>query len=320
MKKLFGTDGMRGKAGQFPLDQDTVYVVGASLARHCEAALGRKPVIVIGRDTRESGTWLEEALLTGATAEGAQCSSAGVIPTPGVAYLARMLPADAGVVISASHNEYRDNGIKIFSPSGKKVDENTERLIESDIYAGVSQRPKDLPAVQESGEATAEDLQQRYLNFLQHEIGKDLSLNNLKIVIDCANGAAAVLAPKLFEKLGASVIAINNTPDGQNINRDCGSLHIEGLQRIVVDEKADFGVAFDGDADRSLFVDSQGNFVDGDATLWVMAKHLQERGELNDSTRLDSCGDSDEQHRTGDCFERARRETRSDRRWRQVCS
>lgn len=284
MKKLFGTDGMRGKAGQFPLDKDTVFVAGASLARHCEADLGRKPVIVIGRDTRESGSWLEEALQAGAAAEGAQCFSAGVIPTPGVAYLASILPADAGVVISASHNEYKDNGIKIFSPTGKKIDEGTERLIESDIYAAASSPPRPQPTCHKADDTTAHELQERYLNFLQNEIGEGLSLNNLTMVVDCANGAASVLAPKLFKRLGANVIAINNAPDGQNINRDCGSLHIEGLQKVVVSERADFGVAYDGDADRSLFVDSRGSFVDGDATMWVMAKHLQQRGELTDST------------------------------------
>src|SRR5712691_4479116 len=280
MKKLFGTDGMRGEAGQFPLDAQSIRRAGSSLAVHLREGVGRKPVIVSGRDTRESGSWLEQALIEGATRAGAECKSAGIITTPGVAFLARDLPADAGVVISASHNPYLDNGIKIFAPSGRKVSDKTERLIEADILAEAETRQAQHPH-QDAGKADEVGLRARYLDFLAAKVGHGLSLNNLRIVIDCANGAASDLAPALFERLGARVIAINNNPDGRNINRDCGSLHIQGLQGKVVTEGADLGVAFDGDADRSLFVDAKGQFVDGDATLWALAKYLRGRNELS---------------------------------------
>ena len=284
MAKLFGTDGMRGEAGRFPLDTATIRKVGSSLAAHLsEEAEGRAPLIVTGRDTRESGVWLERALISGGTEAGARCQSAGVITTPGVAFLARTLPADAGVVISASHNPYQDNGVKIFSPSGKKLADSIERLIENDIFAA----QEDDAAVRqetpsETDDSVAAHLRALYLEFLVNEIGRGLSLNDLTIVIDCANGAASNLAPDLFSQLGARVIAINNQPDGRNINRDCGSLHIEGLQQRVRDEHADLGVAFDGDADRALFVDALGRFVDGDATLWVLAKYLSARGDFHE--------------------------------------
>ncbi len=280
-RKLFGTDGVRGEAGRFPLDAATLRTVGSSLAFHLQAKLGSRPSIVVGRDTRESGPWLEQALIEGASAAGAECKSAGVITTPGVAFLARSLPADAGVVISASHNPYRDNGFKIFASSGRKLDDETERLIEADILAGMDALPESQDEVPEGSDELAAALRSRYLDFLEHEIAQGLSLRNQRMVIDAANGAASSLAPGLFEKLGAQVIAINDRPDGRNINRDCGSLHIEALRRTVIDERADIGVAFDGDADRALFVDSQGRYVDGDATLWVLSKYMQVRNQLS---------------------------------------
>ena len=285
MAKLFGTDGMRGEAGRFPLDTATIRRVGSSLAAHLSEKLaGRAPLIVTGRDTRESGGWLERALIAGATEAGAHCQSAGVITTPGVAFLARTLPADAGVVISASHNPYEDNGVKIFSPSGKKLADSIERLIEADICAAVAKADTNgaETAPTETDDSEAARLRSLYLDFLANEIAQGLSLNDVAIVIDCANGAASNLAPNLFARLGANVVAINSEPDGRNINRDCGSLHIEGLQRNVLEGRADLGVAFDGDADRALFVDAQGRFVDGDATLWVLAKYFSARGGLHD--------------------------------------
>ena len=280
MKALFGTDGIRGEAGQFPLDSATVSAIGFSLASHLIKD-AEVPEIVIGRDTRESGESIERALIAGASKAGAKCLSAGVITTPGVAYLTRALQASAGVVISASHNPYQDNGIKIFAPTGEKMDDSVERLIESDVFSNAS------PALSETSQRSisptlGEILRQDYLNFLALKIARGLTLEGLTIVLDCANGASSTLAPALFKRLGAKVIAINATPDGRNINRDCGSLHIESLQERVVKERADLGVAFDGDADRSLFVDSEGNFVDGDATLWVLGTHLQSHGKLKD--------------------------------------
>lgn len=290
MKRLFGTDGMRGEAGVFPLDAETVKTVGHSLARRLGERLGCAPRVVTGRDTRESGGWIESAFADGAREAGARVEAAGVITTPGVAYLARTLPADAGVVVSASHNPYRDNGIKIFAPDGRKLDDATERQIESDIYAARADAKADenvavgnVHGVEEAGEGSEQSpdaLRALYLEYLCDEVGAGLSLEGLSVVVDCANGAASGLAPALLSRLGARVVAINDSPDGRNINLDCGSLHTEHLCRRVVEERAHVGVAFDGDADRSLFADARGRLVDGDATLWVLAKLMQSRGRL----------------------------------------
>jgi phosphoglucosamine mutase len=277
MKALFGTDGIRGEAGQFPLDPATVTAIGFSLASHL-AGSGARPKIITGRDTRESGASIEQALIDGASRAGAECLSAGVITTPGVAFVTRQEQAAAGVVISASHNPYHDNGIKIFAPSGRKMDDAVERLIEADVFSNI-----ELPAAMGSSHSATEaeaQLREEYLSFLAVEIGNGLDLKGLTIVVDCANGASSALAPTLFERLGATVIAINAMPDGRNINRDCGSLHIDSLRDKVVKEQADLGIAFDGDADRSLFVDGEGNFVDGDATLWALATHLKAHRQL----------------------------------------
>lgn len=282
MKALFGTDGIRGEAGKFPLNPATVSAIGFSLASHLGETIAF-PEIIIGRDTRESGEWIEQALINGAAGAGANCESAGVITTPGVAFLTRRHNAAAGVVISASHNPYQDNGIKIFAPSGRKMDEAVERLIESDILANNASAVATELSSKPPSPQLEEQLHQEYLSFLTDDIARELTLRGLKIVIDCANGASSAFAPVLFSKLGADVIAINASPDGQNINRDCGSLHIESLQKRVIGEKADLGVAFDGDADRSLFVDHDGGFVDGDATLWALATFLHSHGKLNDN-------------------------------------
>ncbi len=281
MKRLFGTDGIRGKAGEFPLDAATTRRVGASLTFHLTKRLGRRPIIVIGRDTRESGPWVEQEITQGALTVGAECRSAGVITTPGVAFLTRSLSADAGVVISASHNPYYDNGIKIFAASGQKLDEATEHLIESDIFNELEQRDNRLSEAAHSNRRFNEsDLKAKYLDYL-FATGQGLSLSTLRLVIDCANGAASYFAPKLFTALGAKLITMNDSPDGQNINKNCGSLHMEALQKRVQETNADLGVAFDGDADRALFVNRDGTLVDGDATLWILGNYLKERGELD---------------------------------------
>ncbi|HEU4934513.1 MAG TPA: phosphoglucosamine mutase [Pyrinomonadaceae bacterium] len=282
-KTLFGTDGIRGEAGKFPLDSPTVTAIGFSLAEHL-AERDPNPQIIIGRDTRESGESIEHALIEGANKAGVECLSAGVITTPGVAFLTRKHRASAGVVISASHNPYQDNGIKIFAPSGEKMDDSVERMIEADIFAEAELTPSTQSKPAPSSPEVQEKLRQEYLSFLADEIGSDLNLEGLKMVVDCANGASSALAPVLFARLGAKVIAINAAPDGRNINRDCGSLHIDSLRQRVIDEHADLGVAFDGDADRSLFIDNKGNFVDGDETIWALASHLQAHGKLKDST------------------------------------
>ncbi len=286
MKKLFGTDGIRGEAGNFPLDASTIEIIGASLTEQFTGKLERRPRFVLGRDTRESGEWIEQAFCARAIGAGAECESAEIITTPGVAFLTKEFGFDAGIVISASHNPFHDNGIKIFSPDGKKIDEATERKIEADIYrteksagAGAKQSKK----LTECNTKNASKMRNRYVNYLADEF-KTLDLTDFKMVIDCANGAAFELAPQLFRKFGAEAIIINNAPDGKNINENCGSLHLENLREKVLEGEADFGVAFDGDADRALFVDEKGNLVDGDAVLWIMANRLQADGKLNNQT------------------------------------
>ncbi|HEY5883693.1 MAG TPA: phosphoglucosamine mutase [Pyrinomonadaceae bacterium] len=281
MTRLFGTDGIRGEAGKFPLDSTTVEAIGVSLVTHLAEQLGRSPLIVLGRDTRESGEWIETSLNAGIRNAGGRSQSAGVITTPGVAYLARTMPADAGIVISASHNPYRDNGIKVFSPSGRKLDEATERRIEEDIASESRQSKSTQPDIAtEASKEEATALKDRYLEYLQNDVGHGLSLQGIRMVVDCANGAASDIAPQLFQRLGASVIVINAEPDGRNINLASGSLHTEKLQNEVLQHKADIGIAVDGDADRSLFVDGSGELVNGDAALWVLANYMQRRKQL----------------------------------------
>ena len=277
MKKLFGTDGIRGHAGQFPLDKSTIRIIGSSLARQYREMLKRPPRFVTGRDTRESGEWIEQAFHAGALEAGAECESAEVITTPGVAFVTKHFRFDAGIVISASHNPYEDNGLKIFSPDGRKVGEEVERIVERDIAERAPGTESAKSAQVDAARAT--EFQSAYSDHLSSEFEGE-NLKGIRMVIDCANGAACDLAPALFRRLGADVIAFNNQPDGRNINKDCGSLHLEHLQGKVIAEAGDFGVAYDGDADRALFVDEKGVIVDGDATLWIMARFLQERGGL----------------------------------------
>ena len=277
MSKLFGTDGIRGGAGEFPLDAATVFGVGRSLSSRMAERLGRSPRMVIGRDTRESGPWIEQEFTRGAVSAGAVCSSAGVITTPGVAFLAAEFEFDLGIVISASHNPFQDNGIKAFLPNGRKIGEELESAVEADIKDGVSfEAAGKIPEADTSREA---DFRRAYLDHLIASTG-EFRLDGFRLAIDCANGAASELAPQLFDGLGAEVIAFNDHPDGRNINDNCGSLHLDHLQSKVRDSKATIGVAFDGDADRALFVDENGGIVDGDAVLWIMAKAMQDRGEL----------------------------------------
>ena len=279
MEKLFGTDGIRGHAAAFPLDDVTVREIGRSVARQFAERLGRVPRFVTGRDTRESGALIEAAFHSGAVEAGAECESAGVITTPGVAFVTGRFGFDAGIVISASHNPYEDNGIKIFLSDGKKVDEATERAIERDIHQSRSANGSGARRPIAVRGSHASEYQEVYLDHLENEV-KGLRLDGLRLAVDCANGAASHLAPDLLRRLGAEVIAFNDEPDGRNINLNCGSLHLDQLQAKVLDEKADFGIAFDGDADRALFVDESGKIVDGDATLWVMARFMKDNGQL----------------------------------------
>ncbi|MFL6215296.1 MAG: phosphoglucosamine mutase [Blastocatellia bacterium] len=287
--KLFGTDGIRGRAGEFPLDEATVERIGRALVINIGDNSGRSPRLLIGRDTRQSGPQIEAALTRGALSAGASVESAGVITTPGVAYVTRACGFDAGVVISASHNPFHDNGIKVFSPSGKKLADDMERRIERDIALAAA-RPDAQAAnlVSSDAEQRSHDHEATYhaayLDFLAKQIAGDLNLEGFHLGIDCANGAACEFAPELFRRLGAQVEVIANTPDGRNINEGCGSLHLEGLQRLVRDRHLDLGIAFDGDADRALFVDAAGNLVDGDATLLILADEVKRQGHLSGDT------------------------------------
>jgi phosphoglucosamine mutase len=272
--KLFGTDGVRGVAGRYPLDRATVRRVGAALVR----ALPRgsaSPRFLVGRDTRESGAWIEEELAAGAAGEGAVTTSAGVVPTPAVAYLTRSEGFDAGVVISASHNPFEDNGIKVFSGRGEKFTERVEREVEA-IVADFSWTAAEGAA----GPVPGADLVGAYLDHLRGVIPDTTPLRGLALGIDCANGATTPVAPALFAGLGMRTVVVGDRPDGRNINLDCGSLHPERLATTVVSEGCQLGVAFDGDGDRAIFVDHTGRVVNGDAVLLMCSRQLQREGRL----------------------------------------
>lgn len=274
-KELFGTDGMRGLPGTPPLDDATLHATGRALA----AYLHREhvaPHVMIGTDTRESGPHIAAVLAAGLQQAGARVSFAGVLTTPGVACLVRQNDYHAGVVISASHNPYHDNGVKLFSHAGMKFPDAVEEEIEAHIFKQRNDSvPKELPRLNAD-----EKLHAEYLDFLRGRVIPGAKLAGRKIVLDCANGAAYRLGPELFTSLGCEVIAMATHPDGRNINDGCGSLHLEGLQKRVPTEKAAFGVAFDGDADRALFVAPDGSIVNGDAVLLVAARYLKSRGKL----------------------------------------
>jgi phosphoglucosamine mutase len=276
VKKRFGTDGIRGVAGEFPLDHATVSIIAQSVARRFQERLGRAPAFLIGRDTRESGEGIETAFTAGSRSVGAKCKSAGVMTTPGVAWLTGAFKFDAGIVISASHNPFQDNGLKVFLPSGRKLGSEDEILIENDVASGETAGAEKNVEVDVS---QVDEFQEAYVRHLETEV-PDLDLKGVEIIVDCANGAASKLAPALFEHFGADVTAINNTPDGRNINLNCGSLHLEQLRAKVLEAGHDLGLAIDGDADRASFIDERGELVEGDATLWILAQHLKRCGEL----------------------------------------
>jgi phosphoglucosamine mutase len=281
--RMFGTDGIRGVAGTFPLDDVTVSLIGRSLVRNLEEQLGRSPRIVIGRDTRESGPAIERALASGCLRAGATVELAGVITTPGVAFITRAANFDAGAVISASHNPYADNGIKVFSPTGRKLADEMERAIESDLSSEEFLRATEVIAARDDVLLNADRHQmfrQRYLDYLRTNIAGGLSLEGWKLGVDCANGAASEFAPPLFQSLGAEVEVIGAEPNGRNINEECGSLHLDRLQELSKAKGLDVAIAFDGDADRALFVDSEGDIVDGDATLLILGDFLRSVGLL----------------------------------------
>jgi phosphoglucosamine mutase len=273
--RLFGTDGVRSTAGRYPLDPPTVRRLGAALVRALPHGIDA-PRLLVGRDTRESGVWIEAELAHGASGAGASVTSAGVVPTPAIAYLTQTGPYDAGVVISASHNSFEDNGIKVFSGRGKKFTERVEREVET-IVADPSWGAQD-------GEARAlptVDLIGPYLRHLRGVFPDPSTLKGVRAAVDCANGATTAAASRLFGELGLDVTLTGNQPDGRNINLDCGSTHPERLARTVVERGCQLGVAFDGDGDRAIFVDHRGAIVNGDAVLLMCARQLQHEGRLN---------------------------------------
>ena len=274
-KEFFGTDGIRGVPGTPPLDDGTLYATGRSLGEYLKGKHGAAHVL-IGMDTRESGPHIASLLAAGVAQAGATVAFAGVITTPGVACLVRQNDFQAGVVISASHNPFHDNGVKLFSHAGMKFPDAVEEELEAGILKHRSDAaPKNSPAL-----TADESLDAEYLAFLRKRFITGAKLNGFRIVLDCANGAAYKLGPELFRSLGADVVAMGVSPDGRNINAGCGSLHLEGLQKRVVAEKARLGVAFDGDADRALFVCETGKIVNGDGVLLAAARHLKAQNKL----------------------------------------
>jgi phosphoglucosamine mutase len=273
-KHLFGTDGIRGVPGEYPLDDATLVRVGLALGRRLSSTPGAR--VLIGCDTRESGPHIAQQIASGLVATGIAPVSAGVLPTPGVAWLVHREGFAAGVVISASHNPYHDNGVKLISSSGMKfpdaVEADLERVILSTHTTGK------IPEIRFAD--GNEELHHDYLAGLQAAALPGAKFAGMKIVADCANGAASELAPELFRSLSADVVAINNSPDGRNINADCGSLHPEAMQKRVVEEHAALGVAFDGDADRAIFSNASGRVVNGDGVLLAAGRYLQSAGKL----------------------------------------
>jgi phosphoglucosamine mutase len=277
-KNYFGTDGIRGKVGEAPITPDFIMRLGYAAGRvlASKGSKGARPTVLIGKDTRISGYMLEAALEAGLTAAGVDTLLTGPMPTPAVAYLTRALRAQAGIVISASHNPYYDNGIKFFSAEGAKLGDEIEHAIEAEL---------DKPlAVMESvklGKARRiDDAAGRYIEFCKSTFPNHLDLRGLKIVLDCAHGATYHVAPPVFHELGAEIICIGNKPDGLNINLDVGSTHPQALQKAVVENKADLGIAFDGDGDRVMMVDAAGNLLDGDQLLYIIALGLYAKGKL----------------------------------------
>ncbi|HOG30486.1 MAG TPA: phosphoglucosamine mutase [Vicinamibacterales bacterium] len=272
--RLFGTDGVRGRAGAFPLDARTVRRLGAALVRALPDR-GGGPALLIGRDTRESGARIERDLAFGASYAGATVVSAGVMPTPAVAHLTRSEGYAAGLVVSASHNPYYDNGIKVFLGGGEKVTEALEARIEAIVADASWDAPGgDAPAVPLVDEAGA------YLTHAKQALGGQVPAHGRRIAVDCANGATHEVAPALLHGLGFEVTLAGCSPDGRNINLDCGSTHPDALARLVVEEGCDLGVAFDGDGDRAIFVDHAGRIVDGDAVMFLCAKQMLATGRL----------------------------------------
>ncbi|RYZ55645.1 MAG: phosphoglucosamine mutase [Proteobacteria bacterium] len=282
MGKYFGTDGIRGKANVAPMSPDFVLRLGQAIGLHFRNAYPH-PRILIGKDTRRSGYMLEQALSAGICSVGVDVQYLGPLPTPGIAYLTRGMRACAGIVISASHNPFEDNGIKIFSDNGFKLPDEIETKLENMVDD--PNLASDLPTGMSIGSAKRiDDAVGQYAVFVKEQFPKHLTLDGLRIVIDCANGAAYKVAPKVFSELGAEIFVLGNQPDGKNINYRCGALHPQNLTEKVKLYKADIGIALDGDADRLIVVDNNGEIVDGDQILAICAQHMHSEGKLKKST------------------------------------
>lgn len=271
-RKYFGTDGIRGTVGQFPITPEFVLKLGWALGQ----VLGNKGKVVIGKDTRISGYMFESVLEAGLTAAGVDSLLVGPMPTPAIAYLTRTFRADAGIVISASHNPYHDNGIKFFSADGTKFPDDVELEIESLL----DQDMKTLDSDKLGKAYRMEDAAARYIEFCKASVPNDLSLKDHKIVVDCAHGATYHIAPFVFKELGADVTIIGDKPNGLNINLDCGATSTQALSSAVLEHNADLGIAFDGDGDRVMMVDGAGRLANGDQLIWLLAKHLQGKNAL----------------------------------------
>ena len=276
-RKLFGTDGIRGIAGEPPLDATTVFAIGLALG-HSLSRIAAERRVILGRDTRESSPWITATLAAGLRQTGAVVESAGIITTPAVAFLTRTHGFAAGVVISASHNPWRDNGIKLFGADGYKLPDAVELAMEEEILnharLATAPDPASLPPVQDNP-----SLQSDYIQFLLDCV-PGLTLDGLRVVADCANGAAAAIAPELFHRLGGEVTLLNISPDGRNINDHCGALHPQWVANEVLQRGSHLGVTFDGDADRCMLAGAKGNVINGDAILLVAARDLKQRGLL----------------------------------------
>jgi phosphoglucosamine mutase len=281
-RKLFGTDGIRGVANVYPMTSEIALKLGRAVSHVFKERHGRGR-IVVGKDTRLSGYMLEQAIASGICSMGLDVWLVGPLPTPGIAFITSSMRADAGIVISASHNPYQDNGIKIFSGDGFKLPDELEYEIETMIMDDTIDTLR--PVASEIGKAhRIDDAVGRYIVFLKNIFPQQFSLDGLKIVADCAHGATYKVAPSVFEELGAQVISCGVDPDGANINKDCGTLYPGMLSEQVVAHNAHIGIAFDGDGDRVLFVDEKGNVIDGDTTMVVLAKFLKEKDQLQEQT------------------------------------
>jgi phosphoglucosamine mutase len=279
MGRLFGTDGIRGEANRFPMDAGTAFAVGQAITQVLKRN-GHAPVIIIGKDTRISGYMLESALESGVTSMGGMAYLVGVMPTPAMAYLTESMRADAGVAISASHNPYHDNGLKVFSGTGYKLSDEQEAEIEALVLGGGL--PQMVPPPRGMGRAKRlDDALGRYVVFLKNTFPRGLSMEGLKVAMDVANGATYKVAPAAFVELGADVTVIHNTPNGLNINDGCGSQHTQDLQRTVRATGSAIGLAFDGDGDRLIAVDEKGTEITGDQILLICARMLQAEGRLS---------------------------------------